>query len=161
MMNQLKHWRTKYTPIKPTYLDDEDRVFAGDVFRVQYLGYRKISVNAESTVSEILSRYSVKRHHMVSNQELIIDSMSTALHQDSPDQPLILFNIPLSYVKKVIHIKRDKHGHYCVLIVRDDDECCEGVQVMSCDSRDETASIIQSFQVAFDIKNKHYIHILK
>ena len=161
MMNQLKHWRTKYTPIKPTYLDDEDRVFAGDVFRVQYLGYRKISLNAESTVCETLSRYSVKRHHMVSNQELIIDSMSTALHQDSPDQPLILFNIPLSYVKKVIHIKRDKHGHYCVLIVRDDDECCEGVQVMSCDSRDETASIIQSFQVAFDIKNKHYIHILK
>ena len=56
----------------------------------------------------------------------------------------------------VIHRKRDKHyGDYCVLIVRDDVECCEGVHVMSCDSPDESSKIIQSFRVAFNVGKKH------
>ena len=76
MMTSLMNWRNKYSPIKPTYLDDVDRVLAGDVFQVQHLGYNKISGNAECTVREILSRYSLKRGQMASNQELIIDAMS-------------------------------------------------------------------------------------
>ena len=151
-MTSLMNWRNKYSPIKQTYLDDVDRVLAGDVFQVQHLGYNKISGNAECTVREILSRYSVKRGQMASNQELIIDAMFTALYQNSPDQQLVLFNFPLSSIKNVIHRKRDKHyGDYCVLIVRDDVECGEGVHVMSCDSPDETSRIIQSFQVAFNV----------
>ena len=155
-MTSLMSWRKKYSPLKPTYLDDVDRVLAGDVFQVQYLGYNKLNAHVEGTAREILSRYSVERRDKTGNQKLIIDSKSIALHQDTADQPLVLFNIPISSVKNVIYRKRDKlYGNYCSFTVRDDAERCESVHVMSCDSPDETSRIIQSFQTAFNIGSKH------
>ena len=155
-MTSLISWRKKYSFLKPTYLDDVDRVFAGDVFQVQYLGYNKLNAHAEGTAREILSRYSVQRRNKIANQKLIIDSRSIALHEDSPDQALVLFNIPLSSVKNVIYRKRDKlYGNYCAFTVRDDAERCEGVHVMSCDSPDEISRIIQSFETVFSIGSEH------
>ena len=155
-MTSLMSWRKKYSFLKPTYLDDVDRVLAGEVFQVQYLGYNKLNAHAEGTAREILSRYSVQRRNKIANQKLIIDSRSIALHQDSPDQASVLFNIPLSSVKNVIYRKRDKlYGNYCAFTVRDDAERCEGVHVMSCDSPDEISRIIQSFQTVFNIGSEH------
>ena len=155
-MTSLISWRKKYSFLKPTYLDDVDRVFAGDVFQVQYLGYNKLNAHAEGTAREILSRYSVQRRNKIANQKLIIDSRSIALHQDSPDQASVLFNIPLSSVKNVIYRKRDKlYGNYCAFTIRDDAERCEGVHVMSCDSPDEISRIIQSFETVFSIGSEH------
>ena len=149
-------WRKKYSPLKPTYLDDVDRVLAGDVFQVHYLGYNKLNEDAEGTAREILSRYSVEHRNKTGNQKLIIDSRSIALHQDTADQPLVLFNILISSVKNVIYRKRDKlYGNYCAFTARDDAERCECVHVMSCDSPDKTSRIIQSFQTAFNIGSKH------
>ena len=155
-MTSLMSWRKKYSFLKPTYLDDVDRVLAGEVFQVQYLGYNKLNAHAEGTAREILSRYSVQRRNKIANQKLIIDSRSIALHQDSPDQASVLFNIPLSSVKNVIYRKRNKlYGNYCALTVRDDAERCEGVHVMSCDSPDEISRIIQSFETVFSIGSEH------
>ena len=155
-MTSLMSWRKKYSFLKPTYLDDVDRVLAGEVFQVQYLGYNKLNAHAEGTAREILSRYSVQRRNKIANQKLIIDSRSIALHQDSPDQASVLFNIPLSSVKNVIYRKRDKlYGNYCAFTVRDDAERCEGVHVMSCDSPDEISRIIQSFETVFSIGSEH------
>ena len=155
-MTSLMSWRKKYSFLKPTYLDDVDRVLAGEVFQVQYLGYNKLNAHAEGTAREILSRYSVQRRNKIANQKLIIDSRSIALHQDSPDQASVLFNIPLSSVKNVIYRKRDKlYGNYCAFTVRDDAERCEGVHVMSCDSPDEISRIIKSFETVFNIGSEH------
>ena len=152
-ITSLLSWRKKYSFLKPTYLDDvECRVIAGDVFQVQYFGYSKLNKHAEGTAREILSRYSEKHRNRTGNQTLIIDSRSIALRQDRLDEPLVLFNIPISSVKHVIYRQRDKrYGDYCVFTVRDDVESCEGVHVMSCDSPDETSRIIQSFETAINI----------
>ena len=141
--------------LKSTSVDEIDGVFAGESFKIRYLGRTDITgsakFNFEEIANEIVSQYSKTSLSKLLHLDLIIDSTLVVIRDnDRQRESTVLFSIPLSNVRDTFYIKNDKrYEKLCIFVARDAPHYTLKAHVLLCDSPLITTKIFESFQNAF------------
>ena len=158
-MNISRLGKNKHKILKSTSLDEIDGVFAGENFRIRYLGrtdvYENVNFNFEKTASEILAQYSKGSLERLQHFDLTIDSTFVVIRdQNQQRASMVLFNVLLSNVRNVLYLKKDKkYENICIFVAREAPQCGLKAHVLLCDSPVIAKKIFESFQNAFLLAN--------